>query len=239
MLTAERPSLVPHDHDFRLLPAAHRVRAHRDLKAPAAPRREAAPLLSQLEMVLDRLSEGTVVIDAAAQVLHANRRARELLALVRDMAEPSGLLSFADHRTRREFHRALGRGDVDDDTDAPARGFLVRDRAGATVARARLESLQRHAADHDLPPRFLVSLHRLPQHAQVSAETLRHLYGLTPSEARVAAHVVAAASVQELSDQLALSRNTVKTHLRRTFRKCEVNSLAQLTALVATGPRLR
>jgi DNA-binding CsgD family transcriptional regulator len=241
MLTAERPSLAPHDHDFRLPPAAHRVRAHRDLNGPAAPRREAAPLLSQLEMVLDRLSEGTVVIDAAAQVLHANRRARELLALVRDMAEPSGLLSFADHRTRREFHRALGRGDVDvdGDTDAPARGFLVRDRAGATVARAWLESLQRHAVDHDLAPRFLVSLHRLPQHAQVCAETLRHLYGLTPSEARVAAHVVAAASVQELSDQLALSRNTVKTHLRRAFRKCEVNSLAQLTALVATGPRLR
>jgi DNA-binding CsgD family transcriptional regulator len=239
MLTAERPSLAPHDHDFRLRPAAHRVRAHRDLPGPAAPGRETAPLLSQLEMVLDRLSEGTVVIDAAAQVLHANRRARELLALVRDMDEPSGLLSFADHRTRREFHRALGRGDVDGDTDAPARGFLVRDRAGATVARAWLESLQRHGADRDLPPRFLVSLHRLPQHAQVSAETLRHLYGLTPSEARVAAHVVAAASVQELSDQLELSRNTVKTHLRRAFRKCEVNSLAQLTALVATGPRLR
>jgi hypothetical protein len=31
----------------------------------------------------------------------------------------------------------------------------------------------------------------------------------------------------------------VKTHLRRTFRKCEVNSLAQLTALIATGPRVR
>jgi DNA-binding CsgD family transcriptional regulator len=243
MLTAERPSLVPQEHDFRLPSAAHRVRAHRDVPGPATPRREATPLLSQLEMVLDRLSEGTVVIDAAAQVLHANRRARELLALVRDMEEPSGLLSFADPRTRRAFQRALGRheddGDGDGDGDALARGFLVRDRAGTTVARAWLQSLQRHGADHDLPPRFLVSLHRLPQHAQVSAETLQHLYGLTPSEARVAAHVVAATSVHELAAQLALSRNTVKTHLRRAFRKCEVNSLAQLTALVATGPRLR
>jgi DNA-binding CsgD family transcriptional regulator len=241
MLTAERPSLGSHDHDFRLPAAAHRVRAHRDLPGPATPRREAAPLLSQLEMVLDRVSEGTVVIDAAAQVLHANRRARELLALVRDMEEPSGLLSFADHRTRRAFHRALGRHDEgsDDDTDAPARGFLVRDRAGTTVARAWLQALQRHGADPDLPSRFLVSLHRLPQHAQVSADTLQHLYGLTPSEARVAAHVVASTSVHELAAQLELSRNTVKTHLRRAFRKCEVNSLAQLTALVATGPRLR
>jgi DNA-binding CsgD family transcriptional regulator len=239
MLTAERPAPSIHEHDFRLTGPAHRVRSHRDVPGPATARREAAPLLSQLELVLDRLSEGTVVIDAAAQVLHANRRARELLAVVRDMAEPSGLLSFADRRTHRAFHQALRGEQPDGGADAPARGFLVRDRSGATIARAWLELLQRHGAEHDAPRRFLVSLHRLPQHAQVSAETLQHLYGLTASEARVAAHVVAAASVQELAAQLELSRNTVKTHLRRAFRKCEVNSLAQLTALVATGPRLR
>jgi DNA-binding CsgD family transcriptional regulator len=45
--------------------------------------------------------------------------------------------------------------------------------------------------------------------------------------------------VPELAERLELSRNTVKTHLRRVFRKCEVSSLAQLAALVATGPRLR
>ncbi len=238
MLTADRPPPA-HERDFRLPTAPHRTRAHRDVAHPAPPRREAAPLLAQLERVLDRLAEGTVVIDGAAQLLHANRRARELLALVRDMREPSGLLSFADARTQRTFQQALGRDAADEDGPAAARGFLVRDRHGATVARAWLEPLQRRGNGDDAPARFLVTLHHLPKDAQVAAETLESLYGLTPCEARVAAHVVAAASVQELSEQLGLSRNTVKTHLRRAFRKCEVGSLAQLAALVATGPRLR
>jgi DNA-binding CsgD family transcriptional regulator len=180
------------------------------------------------------------VIDASAKLLYANRRARELLAVVRDMDAPSGLLSFADRRTQRTFVQTLrGPLDEDRDDDTRAHGFLVRDRGGHTVARAWIEPLQRRSRDDGAPRRFLVSLHQLPQHAHISADTLRALYGLTPSEARVAAQVVAAGSVQELSERLALSRNTVKTHLRRTFRKCEVNSLAQLTALIATGPRVR
>lgn len=237
MMTADRPSLA-RERDYRL-PTPHRARTHRDLAHPGPPRREAAPLLAQLEMVLDRLAEGTVVIDGAAQLLHANRRARELLAIVRDMREPSGLLSFADARAQRTLQQALCRDDADEDGAAAARGFLVHDRQGATVARAWLEPLQRRCAETDAPARFLVTLHRLPRHTQVAAETLEWLYGLTPCEARVAAHVVAAASVPELAERLELSRNTVKTHLRRVFRKCEVSSLAQLAALVATGPRLR
>lgn len=239
MLTAERPSTPAHERDYRLPSTPHRARAHRDVAHPAPPRREAAALLAQLEMVLDRLSEGTVVIDSAAQLLHANRRARELLALVRDMREPSGLLSFADPRTQWAFQQALCRDGADEDDAESARGFLVRDRHGATVARAWLEPLQRRCADPDAPARYLVALHRPPRHVQVAPESMQRLYGLTPCEARVAAHVVAAASVQELAAQLDLSRNTVKTHLRRVFRKCEVSSLAQLTALVATGPRRR
>ena len=239
MLTADRAYPATTERDYRLPAPPHRARAHRDVPHPAAPRREAAPLLAQLELVLDRLSEGTVVIDAAAQLLHANRRARELLALVRDMREPSGLLSFAERRTQCAFQQALCRTNADECDTPAARGFLVRDRTGVTVARAWLEPLQRRSPDPEAPVRYLVTLHHLPRHAQVSADTLQALYGLTPCEARVAAQVVAAASVQELAEQLALSRNTVKTHLRRAFRKCEVGSLAQLTALVATGPRLR
>jgi DNA-binding CsgD family transcriptional regulator len=207
--------------------------------ATRAPR-ESSPLLDHLETVLDRLSEGTIVIDAVGRVLHANRRARELLVTVREGGVPSGRLVFRNPRTQRAFEQTLqAPADEDGRTSSAARGFLVRDAAGTTLARAWVEPLHRRSAASDAPSRFLVSLHHLPQHTRVSTDTLRALYGLTPSEARVAAHVVAAGSVDELSTQLDLSRNTVKTHLRRTFRKCEVKSLAQLTALIATGPRMR
>ncbi len=226
------------DADLPAVTDTHVVSFRAFPPAPRAPR-ESSPLLDHLETVLDRLSEGTIVIDAVGRVLHANRRARELLVAVREGGVPSGRLVFRNPRTQRAFEQTL-QGPADEDGRSPkSRGFLVRDAGGTTLARAWVEPLHRRSAESDAPSRFLVSLHQLPQHTRVSTDTLRALYGLTPSEARVAAHVVAAGSVDELSTQLDLSRNTVKTHLRRTFRKCEVKSLAQLTALIATGPRMR
>jgi DNA-binding CsgD family transcriptional regulator len=191
----------------------------------------------QLECVLDRLSEGCIVIDADARVLHANRRARELLRRANAPAGSPGRLEFADARTQRAFRLALVATPDVDPAEHSARNFLVRDAAGATRARASVETLRRRRDAEGLPERYLVSLHEVPQHSRVSTRTLRALYGLTPSEARVASEVVAAGSIPELARRLALSKNTVKTHLRHTFRKCEVTTLAQLTALIATGPR--
>lgn len=199
----------------------------------------AGALLAQLEIVLDRMPDGMVVVDARGRIAHANRRAREVLACTSSQRSVSGALTFADARTQDALERALAAGPDTGEEEACRRTFLVRDARGRTVARASVEPLQRRSAEALLADRFLVTFHQLPHEARVSADALRALYGLTPSEARVAAHVVGAASLTELAARLELSRNTVKTHLRRTFRKCEVKSLAQLTALIATGPGVR
>lgn len=199
------------------------------------------PLLSQLEIVLDRMADGMVVVDAHARIRHVNRPARELLAKVRAEHASAGVLSFLDPRTQRAFERSLRaqHDDWSDDEQPARRDFLVRDARGVTIARASVEPLRRSSQGESDEERHLVTLHQLPQHAVVSVDTLAALYGLTPGEARVASQVIAARSVCDLAERVQLSRNTVKTHLKRTFRKCEVNSLAQLTALIATGPRVR
>jgi DNA-binding CsgD family transcriptional regulator len=211
-------------------------------RVPPDPVERTSTLLAQLEIVLDRMADGMVVVDSRARIVHANRRAREILASTSARRPIAGALSFADVRTQDALERALAslRDETHDpDAEHCRRTFLVRDAAGTTVARAAVEPLQRRTAEATAPDRFLVTLHQLPHEARFSVDALRSLYGLTPSEARVAAHVVGAASLTQLAERLALSRNTVKTHLRRTFRKCEVKSLAQLTALIATGPGVR
>jgi DNA-binding CsgD family transcriptional regulator len=194
----------------------------------------------ELEFVLDRITDGMIVIDQRARVLHANRPARELLDRVRDANCASGELSFTHRHTQFAFERALAQSspELRDDATVP-RQFLVRDCAGATVARAAVEPLQRCRSGPAIVSTHLVSLYRQPDVAEVSAGSLSALYGLTTSEARVAAAAIAARSIDDLASRLELSRNTVKTHLKSVFRKCEVYSFAQLAALVATGPRLR
>jgi DNA-binding CsgD family transcriptional regulator len=194
----------------------------------------------ELEFVLDRITDGMIVIDQRGRVLHANRPARELLDRVRDANCASGELSFTHRHTQFAFERALAQSGPEPSDDATVpRQFLVRDSAGSTVARASVEPLQRRRSGQAIVSTHLVSLHRQPDVAEVSAGSLSALYGLTSSEARVAAAAIAARSVDDLASRLELSRNTVKTHLKSVFRKCEVCSFAQLAALVATGPRLR
>lgn len=227
-----------------MTPTAQRTSAYAAYAASSTrlfqePENRASTLLAQLEIVLDRMPDGMVVVDARGRIVHANRRAREVLACTASPRSASGALAFADARTQDALERALAAGPEGFEDEECRRTFLLRNARGQTVARASVEPLQRRNTDAPTSGRFLVTFHQLPHEARVSADALRALYGLTPSEARVAAQVVGAASLTELAERLALSRNTVKTHLRRTFRKCEVKSLAQLTALIATGPGVR
>jgi len=179
-----------------------------------------------LEIVLDTLADGTIVIDRQARVLHANRPARELLAAVRPGFPGCGVLRFDHPRTQAAFERALLQ---------PAE-FLVCDPDGEVVARASLRPLTRNPLRAETGA-WLLCLRSQPRRARVCAASLQSLYGLTQAESRVAASVIVVGSVRELAARLDLSENTIKTHLKRVFRKCAVQSVAELSALVATGPR--
>ena len=66
---------------------------------------------------------------------------------------------------------------------------------------------------------------------------LIELYGLTPAQADVARTLYAGFSVEETAARLQLSLNTVRTHLKHIFSKCDVQSQAELLHTLATGPR--
>ncbi len=196
------------------------------LPASAALLKPMETLGLSLEIVLDSLADGTIVIDRNARVLHANRPARELLAVVRPGTPGCGLLRFAHPRTQAAFERSLVQ---------PAE-FLVCDPEGDVVARASLRPLSRNPLRADTGA-WLLCLRSQPRRARVCAASLQSLYGLTQAESRVAASVPGAGSIRELASRLDLSENTIKTHLKRVFRKCAVQSVAELSALVVTGPR--
>lgn len=66
-----------------------------------------------------------------------------------------------------------------------------------------------------------------------SARLLAGLFDLTPTEARVAAELSKGVGVPSVSKELALSRETVRTHLKRVFDKLGVSSQAEMAALLA------
>lgn len=62
----------------------------------------------------------------------------------------------------------------------------------------------------------------------VLREDLRAAFGLTAAESAVASELYTGKSLARVAEVLGLSVNTVKTHVKRVFRKCNVRSHVQL-----------
>jgi DNA-binding CsgD family transcriptional regulator len=67
-------------------------------------------------------------------------------------------------------------------------------------------------------------------------ERLGELYGLTAAEARVAGELLRGLSVEEIATSLRVSKQTVRTQLRRIFGKTGTGRQGELIRLLLTGP---
>jgi len=66
-----------------------------------------------------------------------------------------------------------------------------------------------------------------------ATQTLRQLFGLTPTEARLVASLSEGLSLKEIAERSFQSYQTVRTHLKSIFSKTETGRQAELVALVA------
>jgi DNA-binding CsgD family transcriptional regulator len=78
---------------------------------------------------------------------------------------------------------------------------------------------------------FMLTIGNSPP-STVMREDLRSAFGLTAAEAAVAAELYSGKSLASVAQVLGLSVNTVKTHVKRVFRKCGVRSHVQLVKRV-------
>jgi DNA-binding CsgD family transcriptional regulator len=64
-------------------------------------------------------------------------------------------------------------------------------------------------------------------------------YGLTQAEARVALAASSGGTIPEMAAQLALSQNTIKTHLRKVFAKTATNRQTELVRMMTSVGLMR
>lgn len=61
---------------------------------------------------------------------------------------------------------------------------------------------------------------------------LKDLFGLTAREVAVVTELLASGTVQTAASRLSLSHETIRSHLKRIFRKCDVHSKIELCSLL-------
>lgn len=114
----------------------------------------------------------------------------------------------------------------------PPRAFVVRDESGLDPLLVEVSAIPgEHAFRFDAVALLIA---RSPRGAEVrSAETARALYGLTATEAIVAAKLVSGLGPQAVAEQIGVSVGTVRSHIRRIFEKARVNSQLELVAAIS------
>ncbi len=83
---------------------------------------------------------------------------------------------------------------------------------------------------------FFVLLYPPNGQIGISSDVLREVYGLTRAQADVARSLFGGLSAEQTARSLGLSLNTVRSHLKQIFTRCDVSSQAELLHLLALGP---
>jgi DNA-binding CsgD family transcriptional regulator/PAS domain-containing protein len=187
-------------------------------------------LRSQLEAVrgvMDLSPQGFLQVDPSGKVIFANQAAcrDETLALA------SGRVQINARNGDRAFQDAI-RGVLG---DRPRLRRLDVERAG-DGKRCRILLIRdpkpvsaTHRAD---APTVSVLVIDESSAQKPDPSVLAELFSLTLAEARVAASLVSGLSVQEIAAELRITRETVRTHLRRILSKTNTRRQGELISLV-------
>ena len=67
-------------------------------------------------------------------------------------------------------------------------------------------------------------------------DVIRSLYSLSRSESRIAASLILTPNLEQVANNLGITYNTARTHLKHIYTKTRTNRLSTLLHMLVTGP---
>ena len=190
--------------------------------------------------VLDRMPTAVLLVGADGRLKFLNAAARRLLARRDGLAMERHGLRAATPALSCQLLAALQQAARVRDGGWTMRepAFLLQRPSGRTSLRVVVvpAGLTERGIGADVGAAAAVFVTD-PDAGVVDDQTaLVRLFGLTPAEARVAGCLLRGETVDSTADALALTRNTVRSHLKRVLEKAGVRSQAQFVGLVLRNP---
>lgn len=178
---------------------------------------------------LDRLSQGIVLLDREAVVLHANAAARELCRKGSGLRLERMLEAEMDPQALRLALRDALAGEAGEGAVAPVPTERPDRRKGPILLLSRMGG-----ADDPPPgtPALMVVIVDPGQRVTPDPELLRQALGLTPTEARICSLLASGLRSDAVAGHLGISPMTVAGHLKSIFAKTETHRQTDLIALL-------
>jgi len=202
------------------------------LRRAALLQREVTSLRARLAAFtsyLDRSPLPFLLTDARGRVLYANAAAQQIASGRDGITITSGQLSVMSPRNRAAFGKAI-------EEAATGRGRpLCRievERPTPDKAPYRLLLMPVPAAAGLYQPTAAVLIIDTEARPELDHEVLSELFFLTPAEARVTAKLGVGRSADEIAEEIGVSLETVRTHIRRVLSKTGTGRQGELISLV-------
>jgi DNA-binding CsgD family transcriptional regulator/PAS domain-containing protein len=198
-----------------------------DLKAD-----EAATFAS----MLDTLSAGIFLVDAAGRTVHENAAGRSILAAGDILRSAAGRLVARDPLVNQILHDAFKsaeRGDAAIGAQGIAVPLIAPDGERHVAHLLNLTSGARRQTGIAAAATAALIVHKASMRTPSRPEAIAKAYKLTPTELRVLLALIEVGGGPEIAEALGIADGTVKTHLGHLFQKTGVKHQADLVKLVA------
>jgi DNA-binding CsgD family transcriptional regulator len=183
---------------------------------------------------LEAVRHGIVIVGPECRVLDLNSAAENILRAEDGLCHRHGCITAPGIRTDQELRRALGRALADGTTDVPTgQAFICARPSGKRPYVIHVLPLSRRASgDTSRGPAALVLIIDPELENESATALLRRLHNLTATEAEVALRISRGLSLTQIADEMAVSYQTVRTHLQHVFDKTETHRQGELVRLL-------
>ncbi len=220
--TRDRPLFSQDDHDKLafLVPHVSRALQIADRLNTIATDR------SELFATLDSLSTPVILVDMEGHVRQVNMAASILVDTLQGLEIDNGKLRFANAKTEAEFRAYMAQ--------PSAQGVILPSGLDngmqVHLLAKRLDRNRKTLSTHD--ERVIVVVDWPKAKVAPIGAGMRDRYRLTMAELRVLSLMIDGGSVKSVSNDLGLSENTIKSHLKSLFAKTDTNRQQDLIRVV-------
>jgi DNA-binding CsgD family transcriptional regulator len=198
-------------------------------------------LLEAQDAVLDTLDLGVAFVSGTGELISCNRTTDDILLAGDGFSIREGRLRANDSVANARLQAVL-RSTVSATPaiDCPAVVAVPRSslKRPYQVTAAHLPNGLPAFAGMQLPQVVLLIVDPELQHPP-AREALIHLFGLTPREAALASALSTGRTINEAADDLRMTYETARSHLRRIFGKTNTSRQTELILLLARLPKQR
>ncbi len=181
--------------------------------------------------ILDRLEDPVLLIDQRRNILYGNAAAGRVLRAKGGLEVRAGRLVVATSSGNARLMQTL----TDCKQAAPAgnkiRGVKLPRKSARGHWLMMISALDPPDGDTDARIFIVHLVSRVPPR-QLPVAALHDLFDLTHREVEVASGLLRYETLRDIAERMSCSHETIRSYVKRIFRKCEVRSQSGLIALL-------